>query len=102
MTCAIHLNDVGTEFQISLKTCAGVAEDITTATLIQVVLQKPDFTKLTNTVVASGDPTEGIVIYTTILGDLDQVGKYKLQAIVTYPTGKWSSEILTFKVVTNL
>jgi len=106
MVCSveeIHLNDIGTVFEIPLLDCDVAASDINTATVKTVFFMKPDGTTLvTKDAEFKTDGTDAIIQYTTIDGDLDQTGTWKIQARVTLPIGTWSSEIKTFKVYANL
>lgn len=102
MSSEIHLNDIGTVFELSIKDSDGSAVDITTATSLKVIFLKPDGTLDPKTVAAYGAGTNGVIRYTTIADDLDQIGKYKLQAQVAVATGTWKSNIQSFKVLDNL
>ena len=48
------------------------------------------------------DGTDGVMQYTSVDGDLDTSGKWRIQAILTTPLGQWKSEIETFWVSENL
>lgn len=102
-TCGneIHLNDIGTIFEIALKDCEN-AVDLTGATTLEYIFQKPDSSTVTKTAIVAGDPTLGILNYTTISGDLDALGNWKIQAHVVLPSGEWRSDIEKFKVHANL
>ena len=105
MVCSIyeiHLGDIGTAFEVTLKDC-DVVVDVSTATLKQIIFRKPDKSVVVQdaTFGANGG-TDGIIQYITILDDLDQTGTWYIQAKVTLPTGTWSSETSKFKVYKNL
>lgn len=102
MACEIHVDDVGTIFELAIVGCDALPVNITNATSLKIIIVKPDQTKLTKTAVMFGAGTSGVIRYTTITGDLDQIGKYKLQAEVTLPAGKWYSDIQSFSVKGNL
>jgi hypothetical protein len=102
MAAEIHLNDIGTVFELTINDAAGTAVDLTLATALNIILSKPDATVATKTAVLYGAGTGGKIRYTAIAGDLNQAGKYKIQAKVTLPTGVWSSDIQSFKVFANL
>lgn len=102
MACEIHLNDIGTAFRLTILDCDAVAIDISSAITKEILFQKPDGTSITQTATFLTDGTDGIVQYVTIANDLDQTGKWKIQAKVTLPTGTWSSNIETFRVYSNL
>ncbi len=104
MTCSteeIHLGDIGTIFEITLKDCDEVV-DLSGATSKLIIFKKPDKIVVTQTASFSTDGTDGIIQYATVLDDLDQTGFWYIQANVTLPSGTWSSEITRFKVYKNL
>lgn len=102
MACEIHLNDIGTAFRVTVLDCNDLAIDVSSATSQQFVFLKPDGTKSTVNSSFYTDGTDGVLEYLSQSGDLDQLGKYKLQAIVTLPSGTWSSTIQSFKVYNNI
>ena len=104
MVCSIyeiHVGDIGTAFEVTLKDCDGVV-DISTATSKELIFRKPDKTVVVKIAVFKTDGTDGIIQYLTILDDLDLKGAWSIQAKVTLPTGTWSSDIQKFKVYANL
>jgi hypothetical protein len=97
----IHLYDIGTSFEITLKDC-DVVVDVSSASLKEIIFKKPDKTTVTKTADFKTDGTDGIIQYITVLDDLDQKGSWYIQAKVTLPTGTWSSNTEKFKVYPNL
>ena len=98
----IHLGDIGTAFRITLTDC-DVPVDLTTATVLNIIFKKPDGSSAPKTASIFGDPTDGVIQYLTVdENDLDQLGTWELQAVVTLSTGKWSSNIDKFRVYENL
>lgn len=104
MTCkAIQINDVGTVFRLTVIECTTQAPlDLSSANPMTVVFKKPDGATLTKTGVWATDGTDGIVTYTTIAGDIDQVGNWYVQAAVTVPGGSFRSSVALFRVESNL
>ncbi len=102
-TCVqeIHVNDIGTVFEITLKDC-DVVVNISSATTKQIIFQKPDQSVIIKTAQFTTDGTDGKIRYTTVDGDLDLQGPWKIQAKVVLPTGTWSSNVDKFKVWSNL
>ena len=101
-TPEVHVDDIGTHFEISLKECDEIL-DVSSASAKQIIFKKPSGTILTKTAVFKTDGTDGIVKYVSIADDLDESGRWKMQAKITFPTGdSWSSEVTSFKVYTNL
>lgn len=76
MAQKIYLGDIGTI--ITVETGA----DLTGATTMEFLIKKPSGAGDTWTAVIPGGSVaqDGILIYTTILGDLDESGQYALQA----------------------
>jgi|PlaIllAssembly_1097288.scaffolds.fasta_scaffold2069334_1 hypothetical protein len=102
-TCVqeIHLGDIGTVFEVELKDCTTVV-DLSTATIMEILFQKPDGTTVTKSAEFTTDGADGKIRYITVANDIDVTGSWKLQARVTLPTGTWSSNIEKFKVYGNL
>ncbi len=97
----IQLNDIGSLFIVTLKEGTSIV-DLSTATVKEFYFQKPDGTILTKTASFTTDGTDGKIQYTTIAGDLNVAGKWKLQAKITLPAWEGHSGIGTFKVLPNL
>lgn len=102
----IHLGDIGTVFEATIKDCKdGVSSivDVSGATTKEIIFKKPDGSKLTKTAVFKTDGADGIIQYVTVAGDLDQVGiGWKLQAYLILPSGSWRSSTYQFTVLENL
>jgi len=104
MACSteeIHVGDIGTVFEITVKDCEDII-DVSLATTQEVIFLKPDKTISTHTTEFQTTGVDGIVQYVTIADDLDLAGKWKIQFHVVLPTGEWRSDIHTFKVYGNL
>tara|TARA_R100001377_G_C3191359_1_gene110745 strand:+ start:1150 stop:1458 length:309 start_codon:yes stop_codon:yes gene_type:complete len=97
----IHLNDVGTQFLLTVKDGSSVV-NISSATTKQIILKKPSGTKITNSTAFSTDGTDGKMYYNTVVDDLDETGSYKLQGKVIISDGTFYTDITTFKVYRNL
>ena len=97
----IHINDIGTVFEITLEDCDGVV-DLTGVSTITFRLTDPANVRTDKTGALLTDGTDGKVIYTTVDGDLHTAGTWKLQVYVALPTGQWNSNIQKFKVHPNL
>jgi len=84
-----YVGDVGTE--IIVDTCS----DITTATVTDLLVEKPDGTLVT----WSGDVYETTKIkYVVQAGDFDQAGEYILQAYVEMPGWQGRGNSTSFRV----
>lgn len=97
----IHVADVGTVFTITVQDGDDVV-NISTATLKQIIFQKPDDTTLTKTASFVTDGSDGQIKYTIIAGDLDVPGRWRIAAYIEMPSGKWHTDITTFQVYENL
>ena len=100
-TQEIHLNDIGTVFRLTIYDGSSIL-DVSSASVKEIIFQKPDGTSVTKTAAFYTDGTDGIIQYTTITNDLDATGTWKIQAKVTLPGGTWSSCTQKFKVYANL
>ncbi len=101
MASEIHVNDVGTKFLVTIKD-DGVAVDVSSASSITMKFKKPDDEVISRTGTLDSTGTDGKVYYTTIAGDLDEAGLYKLQAVVNLSSGTYYTDIYSFKVHCNL
>ncbi len=98
----IHKGDIGTIIELTIKD-GTIIVDISGATTKQIFFRKPDETTvLTKTGTLTTDGTDGKVRYTTISGDLDEVGVWQVQAHVITPAGEWRSDIKDMSVHDNL
>lgn len=97
----IHVGDIGTTFQITVKDQDGPV-DLTNVDEMYVLFKKPDdsFVQVTPVFVNTG--SDGIIKYVTQAGDLDQYGTWQIQAKVIFGTDVFSTDIQRFKVQRNL
>lgn len=98
----IHKNDIGTLFVITVKDEAGAVVNISTATVTEIIFKLPGGTILTKTGAFATDGSDGVLHYTTIVGDLSTVGNWGMQAHVTMPAGEWHSDETSFRVWENI
>lgn len=104
MACSIyeiHLQDIGTAFEVTLKDC-DVVVDVSSASVKQIIFKKPNKTVVIKDAVFKTTGVDGVIQYITVLDDLDATGTWYIQARVTLPTGTWSSDTQKFKVYANL
>lgn len=98
----IHLNDVGTIFEVTLQDANGIFP-ISGATVLQISFLKADLvTVLVKAAVLTTDGSDGKLNYTALAGDLDQLGDWQLQAYVVTPLFSGYSSIDYFEVVPNI
>lgn len=98
----IHLNDIGTVFELTVYE-GDVIVDVSSAVSLNIYFRKPDGTTvLTKSAAFTTDGTDGKIRYVTVDGDLDTTGGWKIQGRVELPTGRWSTDVQSFKVYSNL
>lgn len=98
----IHVNDIGTIFRLTITDENGTAVDISGATTKTIYFRAPDNTLLTKAGSFYTDGTDGILQYTTVSGDIDQVGEWNWQAYVKLAAWEGYSEVLDFRVYENV
>lgn len=101
MACQVHLNNIGVAFTITIEDCDG-AVDVSSATTKQLIFTKPSGEKLTKDASLVNGGTDGVIRYTSVDGDLDELGNWKLQAYVVLGTTEYYSKVANFKVHRNL
>jgi len=97
----IRLGDIGTVFEITLMEDSDVV-DVSSATTKQIIFEDPSGTTRTKPAAFSTTGADGKIKYTSVSGDLNRTGKWKMQAYVETPSGKWHSDIASFRVYPNL
>ena len=102
MSCGTHINNIGTDFQVTITDCNGSALDISDATTKNIIFKKPSGTVLTKTALFVNDGSDGLLRYISVSGDINELGTWKIQADVTTPDGVWRSNFESFKVYRNL
>lgn len=95
----IAVDDIGSVIRLTIRTDAGVIENISAASPRTIKLRKPDGTVLSKAGIMPGSGTDGILAYTTLAGDIDQPGIWTAQAYLVI--GGWSghSTPRTFEVI---
>jgi hypothetical protein len=102
MSAEVHVGDIGTVFEITVKDEDGVVVDISAATTKQFIFAKPGGTKVSKDASFVVNGTDGKLKYVTASGDLDESGDWQLQVYVVMPTGTWHSDIVLVSVCGNL
>ena len=112
MRKAVRVGDVGTVLECEVLECGDGLDcslpenwspaDISDATLLEMVLRKPDKTTVTKTGALSTDGTDGLMRYVVEADVLDDDGTWQMQGRVTTPSGVWSTSISSFAVYPNL
>ncbi len=101
MAAEIHLNDIGTEFVITVND-DGAPVDLSAASAKQIVFRKPSGVKVTKDALFVNSGSDGQIQYTTVNGDLDEAGYWKLQVYLVIGTDSWRTNTTTFRVHPNL
>ena len=103
MASEIHLDDIGTRFQVTIKDDGSVV-DLSAASGLTISFRKPSDTVVNRTAstLSDGSVVSGVMYYDSISGDLDEAGNYKLQGKVVLTSGTFYTDIHTFKVHCNL
>jgi hypothetical protein len=102
MTIFIHKADIGTKFELSIVDSDDTTIDVSSATVKYIYFKKPDGTKIRRTASFNTDGSDGIITYTTILADIDQIGEWQVQGYVEITAGKFFTEKKTFNVLETL
>lgn len=101
MASEIHYGDVGVNFNITVMNDS-VPLDVSNADNIYIIFEKPDGGDLVKNATLVTDGTDGNIRYTTVAGDLDQIGTWQIQAKVDFGISFFSTDIQRFKVQRNL
>ena len=97
----IFQDDTGTVVEVTVKE-GGSALDISSATTKNIIIKKPDGSKLTKAASFKTDGTDGIIKFTSLVTDFAASGDYKLQVYIVLPSGSWHSTRKSFIVEFNL
>ena len=98
----IHKNDIGTVFKVTIKDGSS-AVDISTSTTKQLIFKKPSGQKLEANASYYTDGSDGIITYTTVDGDLNEEGMWKIQGKIILSGGNtFNTDLTSFKIHRNL
>lgn len=97
----IHVGDIGTVLRVTVND-AGVARDVSSATVKRILLKKPDGTTLTKDAAFTTNGGNGQIQYATANGDLDQAGTWQIQAYVELTGWSGHTDAEEFEVYSNL
>lgn len=98
----LHLYDYGTVLKITVVGSDGNSQDISGATNVLFLFEKPNETVFTRTGSLTTDGSDGLIEYTVASGDLDMAGIWSIQGRVSTPGGNYSTSISEFRVEKNL
>ncbi|MHC4181276.1 MAG: hypothetical protein ACYSWU_27585 [Planctomycetota bacterium] len=94
-------NDIGVIVTVTI-TEAGVAKDISTASVKKIWFRDPNGDELEKTAEFVTDGTDGKVKYTTIADDIDTAGPWRFQAKITTPAATFGTSWGEFTVGENI
>jgi len=97
----IHVNDVGTVFKVTIADCPTTL-DVSSATTKQLKFKKPGGDLLVKDGQFYTDGTDGVIKYTSVSGDLDECGRWELQAFLVFGGSSYHSDVAKFRVFRNL
>lgn len=97
----IQVDDFGWVGKLTLKQ-DGSARDVSTYTTKQFIFRDPDGTATTKTADFDTDGSDGILKYTTVDGDIDAAGNWKVAARIKKANVELTSEDHGFPVAARL
>ena len=97
----IHLNDIGTIFRLTIKDGDSVV-DISGATTKNIIFTSPGGTSTTQAGSFTNSGTDGKLQYTSVSGDINEVGTWELQASLVMTAGTFKSDVSMFEVHRNI
>ena len=83
-------------------TTLGDPVDLTSATAQSMILQRPDGSQVTLTTTIPSPATDGKLRATTVSSTLSVAGLYRLQGLITLPSGAFRTTVASFRVGANL
>ena len=101
MASEVHLNDVGTAFEVTIKDGSD-AVDVSAATTKEIIFRSPAGVKKVKAASFKTDGTDGIIQYTTVADDLDEEGRWGIQGHIVLGSGDWNTDLDEFLVHRNL
>jgi hypothetical protein len=98
----LQVGNVGSVIRRTVKDQDGTAIDLSTASPKQFLIRRADGSVVTKSVSFTNSGTDGKVQYTTVAGDLNTPGLYRLQGKFTVGASTYYTNIDTFQVLANL
>lgn len=98
----VHVGDTKTRFQLTIKDENNNIVSMADATLKELILYKPNGTRVVKPLSLFTDGTDGILYYDVAEGDLDIAGLWRYQAHIVLPSGEKHTSILSVRVLENL
>lgn len=83
-TAEIHVGDIGVQIKAHISDESGLSVDVSTASILELILRKPDGTTVTKTATRLTTGVDGWITWTsTVAGDFDIFGTWRIQGHVT-------------------
>jgi hypothetical protein len=106
-TCGVETSDIqkdaiGAIIELTIQQKGSIINISSASATKQIILKKPDNTKLTKTASFTTDGTDGKLQYITIAGDIDQIGDWQAQAYIVMVGFIGYTSPITFTVNDNL
>lgn len=98
----VHVNDVGTSFQITFVDVDGTAVDVSLATVKEIWFLRGDETTVKKDASYVTNGVDGKVEYVAETGFINSSGNWKMQGYFEIGTSVWHSSVSTFMVKENL
>lgn len=96
-----HVGDIGLVIELTIVD-DGAPFPIADATTKQIILKADSGTAKVRTASFLADGLDGVLVYTTIAGDLDTADRWQAQAHAIGPGYAFHSDPHAFKVLANL
>lgn len=101
MAGQLRIGDIGTVIRIRVKE-NGLPFNASSATLKTLKLRKPSGIVISRATSFETTGVDGVLVYTTVLNDLDQSGPWTGQIYLEMPAGKWHTDPFNFMVGENV
>jgi hypothetical protein len=98
----IHVNDVGTLITLTVMDGTASALNISSATVKQMWLKKPDNTTLLKSASFVTDGSNGQIKYALESSDVSLAGMYEVQAYVEMASASYHGSRASFQVYPNV
>lgn len=95
---------VGSTIKITptIKREDGTALDVSSASVLQIIIQKPDGERLVKTATPVSGGTDGVITATVTNTENDQIGNWDYLGYAVVPGGTYYSDIGSFEVKRGL
>lgn len=104
MSClsVFSYGDIGTVIRGTIYDEAGAVQNISDATVKRFIFKKADGTVIQRSGSFYTDGSDGKIQYTTVSGDLNSAGRWRVQPYVETPDGSWTGDTEEFFVENTL